>query len=133
MPRIADHPRRATAALALVLLPAVALAAMGAAGQADGPVRCEIRVAPEGTLMTLEALVHADKNVSGTYSFRVKSAGRMGGTDIEQGGAFDAAPGRPAVLGTVALSANGAAYDAALDVTVGGSNVSCTERVGGRK
>lgn len=131
MHRIVDHPRRAMAALALVLVPAVALAAIGTAGEADGPVRCEIRAAPDGSLLTLEALVHSDKTVSGTYTFQVESAGRMGGTHIQQAGAFDAAPGRPALLGTVALSANGAAYDAALEVTAGGRHVSCTERVGG--
>lgn len=131
MHRIADHSRRATVALALVLIPAVALAAMGAAGQADGPVRCEIRAAPEDSLLTLEALVHTEKSVSGTYSFQVESAGRAGGTHIQQAGAFDAAPGQPASLGTVALSANGIGYDVTLEVTVGSSHVICAERVGG--
>jgi hypothetical protein len=130
MHRIVNHPRRVMTALAMVLAPAATLAAMGAAGQATGPVRCEIHAAPQGGMLTLEALVHADKSVSGTYSFHVESAGRTGGTNVEQAGAFDASPGRPAVLGTVTLSAKGG-YDATLEVTVGGEHVRCTERVGG--
>jgi hypothetical protein len=130
MHRIVNHPRRVMTALALVLAPAATLAAMGAAGQGGaGPVRCEIHAAPQSSMLTLEALVHADKNVSGSYSFHVESVGTAGGTNIEQGGAFDASPGRPAVLGTVTLSAKGT-YDATLEVTVGGEHVGCTERVG---
>ncbi|WEX74741.1 curli-like amyloid fiber formation chaperone CsgH [Sinorhizobium numidicum] len=131
MHRIVNHPRRVMTALALVLAPAATLAAMGAADQATGPVRCEIRAAPQGSsMLALEALVHADGSVSGSYSFHVESVGTAGGTNIEQAGAFDASPSRPAVLGAVALSAKGA-YDATLEVTVGGEHVRCTERVGG--
>lgn len=129
MHRIANHPRRVMTALALVLAPAATLAAMGAAGQAAGPVRCEIRAAPQGSMLALEALVHADKSVRGTYSFHVESVGQTGGTNVEQAGAFDASSGRPAVLGTVTLGAKGT-YDARLEVTVGSEHVGCTERVG---
>ena len=77
-----------------------------------------------------EALAHADRNVSGTYSFHVESADRTGGTNIEQGGAFSAAPGKPATLGVVTLGAKGADYDAKLEVTVGGESIGCAERIG---
>ncbi|MER8420697.1 curli-like amyloid fiber formation chaperone CsgH [Mesorhizobium sp. M1329] len=129
MPRISKHPCR-VAALVLVLVSANALATMATANQPVGPVRCEIRVKPEGDMVSLEALAHVDRNVSGTYSFHVESAGRTGGTNIEQGGAFSAAPG-PAMLGTVTLDAKGGIYDAKLEVAVGGKSIGCAERVGG--
>ena len=131
MPRIVRHPRRVMAILALVLVPAGALATMATADQSLGPVRCEIRATPDGGMVSLEALAHTDRNVSGTYSFHVESAGRTGGTNIEQGGAFSAAPGKPATLGTVTLDAKGTVFDAKLEVTVDGKSIGCAERVGG--
>ncbi|MER8640753.1 hypothetical protein NKJ81_26815 [Mesorhizobium sp. M0018] len=131
MPHIVKHPRRVMAALALVLIPAGALAAMATADQSLGPVRCEIRATPEVDMVSLEALAYADKSVSGTYSFHVESAARTGGTNIEQDGAFSAAPGKPATLGAVTLDAKGAVYDARLELTVDGKSISCAERLGG--
>ena len=69
--------------------------------------------------------------MSGTSSFHVGSAGRTGGTNIAQGGASSAAPGRPVTLGVVTLDAKGGIYNAKLQVTVGGKSVGCAERVGG--
>ena len=89
MPHIVMHPRRVMAALALVLIPAGALAAMATADQPVEPVRCEIRATPESGMVSLEALAHADRKLSGTYSFHVESAGRSGGTNIEQGGSVE--------------------------------------------
>ncbi|UVK41990.1 hypothetical protein BPNPMPFG_003615 [Mesorhizobium sp. AR07] len=131
MPHIVKHPRRVMAALALVLIPAGALAAMATADHSVEPVRCEIRATPESGMVSLEALAHANRNLSGTYSFHVESTGRSGGTNIEQGGAFSAAPGKPATLSAVTLDAKAAVYDAKLEVTVDGKSVGCTERVGG--
>ena len=130
MPRIVKHHRRVTAAL-VALVSAGALATMATASQSVGPVRCEIRATPEGSMVLLEALAHADRNVSGTYSFHVESTGHTGGTNIEQGGAFSAAPGRATALGAVTLDAKGAVYDATLEVTVDGKSISCAEQVGG--
>ncbi|GGE15487.1 hypothetical protein GCM10011390_38260 [Aureimonas endophytica] len=129
--RILNQPRRAVLALALVLLPAGALATIGDAGASAGPLRCEIRAVPSGGMVALEALARSDRSVGGSYAFQVTSAGRGGGTDIHQGGAFRAAAGETARLGRVTLGADGAVYDATLDVTVGGRTISCTERVGG--
>ncbi|UVK49401.1 hypothetical protein BPNPMPFG_008360 (plasmid) [Mesorhizobium sp. AR07] len=131
MPRIVKHSRSVITALALVLVSAGALATMATADQSVEPVRCEIRATPQGGMVSLEALAHADRNVSGTYSFHVESAGRSGGTNIEQGGAFSAAPGKPATLGAVTLDAKGAVFDARLKVTVDGKSIGCAERVGG--
>lgn len=129
MPRIVKHPHRVIAALALCSVGT--MATMATADQSPGPVRCEIRATPDGGMVSLEALAHTDRNVSGTYSFHVESAGRTGGTDIEQGGAFSAALGRPATLGIVTLDAKGGVFDAKLEVTVGGKSISCAERLGG--
>ncbi|MDL2398146.1 curli-like amyloid fiber formation chaperone CsgH [Rhizobium mayense] len=128
---IVNHPRRITTALAVVLVSAGALATMAGAGQSGAPLRCEISATPEGGMLALEAVAHADKSVSGTYSFHVESVGRTGGTNIEQSGDFHAAPGQSATLGTVTLDAKGGVYDAVLDMSVGGQRVGCTQRVGG--
>jgi curli production assembly/transport CsgH protein len=125
------HPGHIIAALALVLISAGALATIATAGQSVRPVRCEIRVMPEGDMVSLEALAHADRNVSGTYSFHVESTGQTGGTNIEQGGAFSAAPGSPATLGAVTLDPKGAVYDARLEVTVDGKSIGCADQIGG--
>ncbi|BAV47523.1 hypothetical protein MesoLj113a_18010 [Mesorhizobium sp. 113-1-2] len=131
MLRIAKHPRPVITALALILVPVGALATMASADQSIAPVRCEIRATPEGGMVSLEALAHADRDVSGTYSFHVESAGRTGGTNIEQGGPFSVAPDKPATLGTVMLDAKGAVFDARLKVTVDGKSIGCAKRVGG--
>ncbi|MGX5830120.1 curli-like amyloid fiber formation chaperone CsgH [Mesorhizobium sp. 43Arga] len=131
MLRIVKHPRRIITALTLILVPVGALATMATADQSIGPVRCEIRVTPQGGMVSLEALAHADRNVTGIYSLHVESAGQTGGTNIVQGGAFSAANGKPAKLSAVTLEAKGAVYDATLEVTVDGKNISCAERVGG--
>ncbi|MGX7873451.1 curli-like amyloid fiber formation chaperone CsgH [Mesorhizobium sp. ORM6] len=131
MLRIVNRSRRVIAALAGVLVSAAAVATMASADQSVGPVRCEVSVTPEGGMVSLEALAHADRNMSGTYSFHVESAGRTGGTNIEQGGPFSAAPGKPAALGTVTLNAKDAVYDARLEITVDGKSIGCAERVGG--
>ncbi|WVT76562.1 curli-like amyloid fiber formation chaperone CsgH (plasmid) [Sinorhizobium chiapasense] len=131
MHRILYRPRRMMAALALLFATASALATYAAADHSDGPVRCEIRATPDGDTVTLEALVHADRSVSGGYSFHVEGADGNGNSDVEQSGTFSATPGRPATLGTVTLEANGTVYDADLDIRVGGKKVSCDERVSG--
>ncbi|WP_062116158.1 curli-like amyloid fiber formation chaperone CsgH [Aureimonas sp. AU40] len=133
MLRLPVLSRRAALALGLVLLPAAALAGMsGTAAPSDGPVRCEIRAVPQGGLLSLTALVEADKSVSGRYTLEVEGAGRGGGTQLSQGGPFTAGAGRAATLGSVTLTGKGALYDVSLDVTVNGRTVSCNERVGDR-
>ncbi len=131
MPRLVNYSRSVMAALALILVSASAPARVAIASQPAGPVPCEIRATPEGGLVSLKALAQADRKVSGTYSFRVESAGRTGGTDIQQGGAFSTAPGHPATLAFVTLDAQGSVYDAKLELTVGGKSIGCAERVGG--
>ena len=128
---IVKQSRPVIPALALALVSAGALATMAAADQSPNPLRCEIRATPEGGMVSLQALAYADKNVNGIYSFHIESAGRNGDNNIEQGGAFSAAPGKPATLGAVTLNTEGTVYDARLEVTVDGKSIACAEHVGG--
>ncbi|WFU11963.1 curli-like amyloid fiber formation chaperone CsgH (plasmid) [Rhizobium sp. CB3090] len=130
MPHVINHPRRLMTALTLVLLPAGALAAMVATDQSEGGLRCEIRATPEAGMVTLEALAHTDKHISGNYTFHVESAGGAGGSNIDQSGAFDATPGRTATLGSVSLRSKAGAYDATLDITAGDNTIRCARRIG---
>ncbi len=113
---------------------AAATAGSGQAGStsSSGPVRCEITASTSGGMVTLAGVVHSDKVLAGDYTFHVKSAGRSGGADIQQGGDFEARPGGPALLGQVMLGGSGAIYDASLVVKAGGKTWRCDERVGGR-
>lgn len=128
--------RRFAARMAPLLL------GLGAAGIAMGasqagstgtgePVVCEIQATPADGMIALEGIVHADETISGSYRFRVSSAGGSGSANISQGGSFTAGPGGAARLGTVMLGNTGAAYDARLEVTSDGVTVECAERVGG--
>ena len=58
-----------------------------------------------------KAVAHSDRSVQGSYSFRVASGGAAGSSTIQQGGDFEAGPGRPATLGVASF---GGSYDAAL-------------------
>lgn len=103
----------------------------GQAGSSGGPVRCEIQATTSGGMVTLQGVVRADKAVSGSYAFRVESAGGSGSSDISQGGDFSAKAGSPTTLGQVMLGSHGSVYDARLEVTAGGKTYRCDERVGG--
>lgn len=103
----------------------------GQAGSSSGPVRCEIQATTSGGMVTLQGVVRADKAVSGSYTFRVESAGGSGSSDISQGGDFSARAGDPTTLGQVMLGGNGSIYDARLEVTAGGKTYRCDGRAGG--
>jgi hypothetical protein len=94
-------------------------------------VRCEIDVKASGGAIGLGAIVQADKPVTGSYRFSVTGSGGGGSTNIAQGGGFTAGPGDDARLGRLMLGNKGAIYDARLDVSVGGRDYHCAERVGG--
>lgn len=103
----------------------------GHAGTAAGPVRCEIRADSTNGMTSLEGVVHADKAVSGSYQFRVKSSGASGRANLDQGGDFTAGPGNAATLGSITLDTRGARYDASLTVTLNGKTIECADRTGG--
>ncbi|MCG6115780.1 MAG: hypothetical protein MEQ84_11340 [Mesorhizobium sp.] len=111
------------AALGLALAGCSAVAGPGSASA--GPLRCEIVASSSGGSTRLEAVAHADRSVQGSYSFRVASGGAAGRSTIQQGGDFEAGPGRPATLGVASF---GGSYDAALEITANGRNVDCERR-----
>lgn len=126
MSSISGTPQKAAALLLLVTASAGALGGMAQAARVPEPARCEIRLSRAGGGVTLTALAHAEHRVAGQYALRISGSG----TDIRQGGPFEAAPGRPATLGTISLGGGGG-YRADLDLDVGGRTVSCAQRIGG--
>ncbi|NTJ62180.1 hypothetical protein G6M50_12805 [Agrobacterium rhizogenes] len=131
MPNSVKHPRRLIAILALVLLPVGAVAAMTTANQSDEAQLCEIKATPGAGMVRLDALVHADSHVGGTYTFHVEKSGGGGSSTINQSGDFEATAGHPAILSSVSLDSKGAEYKATLDVVIGDKNFSCTKQIGG--
>ena len=119
-------------AAALVVIPVGAVATMTTAKTLEsGSQFCDIGATPAGGgMVKLDALVHADKAVSGSYTFRVEKTGGGGSSTINQGGDFDAKAGQTATLSTVSLGGKGAQYKATLDVTIGGKTMSCTKQTG---
>ncbi|MGY5776466.1 curli-like amyloid fiber formation chaperone CsgH [Rhizobium sp. LEGMi135b] len=131
MPNCVKHPSRLMTILALVLLPVGAVAAMTTANQSDETQLCEIKATPGAGMVRLDAFVHADKHVGGTYTFHVEKAGGGGSSTINQSGDFEATAGHPAILSSVSLDSKGAQYKATLDVVIGDKSFSCTKQTGG--
>lgn len=115
---------RFTATATLVVALATAGAGLAGAKSEDGPLRCEILTDTSGGMVSLEGVVHAASALAGTYSFTVRSSGAGGSSDIEQGGAFEAARGETVSLGQMSLG-SGARLDASLTVTAEGRTVAC--------
>ncbi|MDW5316146.1 curli-like amyloid fiber formation chaperone CsgH [Rhizobium sp. PL01] len=131
MPNSVKHPRRLMTIFALVLLPVGAIAAMTTANQSDGTQPCEIKATPAAGMVILDALVHVDKPVGGTYTFHVEKSGDGGSSTINQSGDFDATAGHSAILSSVSLDSKGTAYKATLDVVIEDKSFSCTKQIGG--
>lgn len=131
MPNSVKHPRRLMAILALILLPVGAVAAMTTANQSDEAQLCEIKATPGAGMMRLDALVHADKHVGGTYTFHIEKLGGGGSSTINQSGDFDAIAGHATVLSSVSLGSKGTEYKATLDGVIGDKSFSCTKQTGG--
>ena len=123
----------APASAVLVAALAVAGCSAGASevGSGGDAVSCEINVADMNGAIGLGAVVHADRAVTGSYRFDVSGSGGGGSTNISQGGGFTAGPGDDARLGRLMLGNHGAVYDVRLDVSVGGRDYQCSDRVGG--
>jgi len=118
------------APLALGLGLAGAAIGAGQAGSAPGPVQCEIRTSGANGVVALEGVVRSDVAVSGSYSFRVRSTGPSGGSNIQQGGAFTAGPDNAVTVGRMTLGGN-AVYEATLEISAGAASVQCAERISG--
>ncbi len=113
----------------LVALGAAGCSAAGAHSSPE-PLRCEISAGMSGGMFALQGVVHSDGFVTGSYRLTVAGTGGGGRTNISQGGAFEAVPGQPTMLGNVMLGANGQAYDVRLEVeAAGGRRVACSDVV----
>jgi hypothetical protein len=99
----------------------------GQAESTDAPLRCEIEMSKQGGMVAMQGVVHSDVAVSGSYRFRVASAGSGGNSNISQGGGFSADANDPVTLGNVMLGGGGS-YDASLEVTANGETIECSER-----
>lgn len=98
----------------------------GATGttQTNASTACEIVTSKTSGMTIIEGVVTSGKAISGTYSLRVSGSG----TNIRQGGDFDAAPNEKTVLGKVSLGGNASAYDIDLKVETGGRTIPCNTR-----
>lgn len=123
--------RPALAAFALILLPVGAVATVTSAKPSDSTQLCDISATTSSGMVKLDALLHADKAVAGSYTFQVRKTGGGGSSTINQGGDFNAAPGQTATLSSVSLGSQGAVYKAKLDVTIGGKSFSCMKQIPG--
>jgi len=85
---------------------------------------CEIITRNLGGMTVIEGVVTSDKAVSGSYSLRVSGSG----TNIRQGGEFDAAANEKTVLGKVSLGGSTRAYDIDLKVEADGRTLPCKTR-----
>jgi len=112
-------------AASMVASLAAAFAAVGATRAGSDTPRCEIAASAAHGIVTLEARAHAREALAGSYSFEVSGAG----TQIRQGGAFGAAAGATATLGSVRLGGGGP-YEARLGISTGGGTVQCAEWTG---
>lgn len=114
------------AGAALLIGLAAAGVSIGAsqASVSDGPLSCAIETSRSGGGIAIESIARSERAASGSYSFSV----RGGGTNIRQGGEFDARAGETVTLGEVMLG--GGSYDLRLEVSAGDRSVSCSHRIG---
>ena len=98
----------------------------GATGttQTNASTACEIVTSKTSGMTIIEGVVTSGKAISGTYSLRVSGSG----TNIRQGGDFDAAPNEKTALGKVSLGGSASDYDIDLKVETGGRTVPCNTR-----
>ncbi|SIR33791.1 hypothetical protein SAMN05880582_11098 [Rhizobium sp. RU20A] len=114
----------------LCLVPVGTLAAMSTQGRTDAAGPCEIRATKQAGMVTLDALVHADRTAGGTYSFRIEKSGGGGSSTVSQGGAFETGAGQSAPLASVSVDAKGSAYSAVLEGELAGKTFRCTAKSG---
>ena len=117
------------------ILVALAGAAVWTADRSEagnGGARCEIVETVNGSMIALAGQIQADAGTTGNYRLKIQGSGPSGGTNISQSGRFTTASDGTAQLGQVMLGNNGGAYDAELEVTIGGGTYSCSETFTGR-
>lgn len=109
-----------SAACALLLAAATALNSTLAAAAGE-PASCEIRVSTEDGMTTLDAVLMAKGDLSGTFEFTVDSEGSGGISTIDQGSDFSVQAGET-TLGSASITG---AYTAKLSVKHDGQTLVC--------
>ncbi len=94
------------------------------------PVYCEILTNTSRGMTTLEGTLYTDGEISGSYRFKVKSAGNGGSSSISQGGEFHAGSDESVMLGRVMLSSEGTSFDATLKIKANGKTIKCSQHIG---
>lgn len=109
-------------AASMVTSLAAAFAAVGATQAGSEKMHCEIAASSANGIVTLEGRAGGPQALSGSWRFEVSGPGAQ----VRQGGAFGAAAGQTATLGSVRLGGSGP-YEAKLEVSAGGDTVRCME------
>lgn len=122
---------RAAPFAVIVAAAAGVAASAGAAQSRNNPLTCEIRQETKGGMVTLEGVVIADADTSGSYRLAISGGGSGGSSTINQGGGFAATAGAETTLGRVMVGAGGL-YDVKLEIDAGGYSASCAETIGGK-
>lgn len=114
-----------------ILLAATALIVTGAAcattviaparsvPKADAPLRCELQITETRTGTELVARAHAGRALEGSYALDIRQRGAGGSATIRQSGAFEVAPGKPAILAETTLGGPRRSFEAELTLTSG--------------
>jgi hypothetical protein len=108
------------AALAAIALGGTAISAQSG-GANDLPITCSVDVSSRGGMLTIEGVLAAQANVSGTYHLHV--SGR--GAELNQGGPFSVRAGATERLGRVTINGPASGLDAELTLDVGGKTARC--------
>ncbi|MEO4000191.1 curli-like amyloid fiber formation chaperone CsgH [Mesorhizobium sp. CAU 1732] len=103
-----------------------AFAASGASQADSDAPRCEIIASTSGGTASIRGVVHADRALSGEYSFTVSGQG----TNIRQGGAFEAQAGETATLGSVQVGGSARSLDIRLELNANGQQSVCEQTLG---
>ncbi|MCB1339211.1 MAG: hypothetical protein KDK10_17745 [Maritimibacter sp.] len=111
----------ASACAAPILATEVAERKAAVGGGGGEPVQCGVATAEAGGATTFRPWVRTVAAGSGSYRFAVSGPG----TEIDQAGDFETAPGRPERLGEVQLAGRPGRYEIAFTVRVAGEDYLC--------
>jgi hypothetical protein len=79
---------------------------------------CDIRAMPTSHGVAISAVLTADAAVSGDYNLVITKSGASGSSDVQQSGAFNAAPGERVTLGETEIGLDrGDRFHAVLTLT----------------
>jgi hypothetical protein len=120
--------RLAVLAIPVALGLGIAGATAGGSDTATGPIQCGIESKSNNGMIAFRGVLQADTDLSGSYAFRIASAGHGGSANISQNGNLSAGAGEEIHLGQAALS-DGGRYDVEFEVTANGTTYDCSEPV----